>query len=55
MEKGIDTLIITPSDSLGKFLFPAPDNLSSAGLDVLVLGYGLVATLSRRSLSLFCV
>lgn len=55
MKKGIDTLSITPSDQLGRFLFPAPANLSSAGLDVLVLGNGLVATLSRRSLSLSCV
>lgn len=48
VEKGIDPFTITISDPLGKFLFPVPANLSSAGLDVMVLGDGLVPALSRR-------
>lgn len=48
VEKVIDSLSITPSDPLGKFLFPVPANLSSAGLDVLVLSDGLVPAQSRR-------
>lgn len=48
VEKVIDSLSITPNDPLGKFLFPFPANLSSAGLDVLVPSDGLVPAQSRR-------
>jgi len=36
VEKVIVPLTVTPNNPLGKFLFPVPTTLSSAGLEVLV-------------------
>lgn len=42
MQMGVVPLIITPSDSIAKFLLSIPATLGSAGLEVLVTKRGML-------------